>query len=108
MASCLREGGATMVICTALLTVPYDKDTPGFFIHCYDDLYVALVLYLMAEELEDMCAVQLLSSSAFFVYWPLLNIIDGVSIVLGLTSFVRWDLCIFAVRHLAVQYPARS
>ena len=67
-----------------------------------------MVLYLMAVDLVDICAVLHLSSSEMFGYWPLLNIIGWISIVLGFTSIVMWGLCIFAVRHPAVQFPARS
>lgn len=83
------------VTSTAVLIEPY----PQVWVFVLDALYILLILHPMYTETKDMVASLRLGCGEFLDYWNLWNIVDWVSIMMGLVNIGIWCGCIIRMNN---------
>jgi len=91
---------------TSVIAAPYPLEMPSKVLYFgMDAVYAFFLLIPMYKELKDLIHGMRLSgvSDGFFAYFGLWNIVDWLSIFMGIVSISVWTLCCQAMNKETIQ-----
>jgi len=95
-----RHSDVLLVINVDAVSInPYYK----WDLYIADGVFLILILYIISMESIDLIAASRLGFGEFLDYWEIWNVVDWISIVLGLISFVLWIGVVSAMQRKEIR-----